>query len=280
VYRKIKKTSRKFRPESEWIKIKTFAIIEEELFMRAQRQLKRNFELSNRNKKNEYLLAGKIRCTCGRSRAGEGPQHGKHLYYRCTSRVHSYPLPSTCSERGINARIADNLVWLKVTKLMTSKDLMLKHARRWMNQRQSKQSEPSVDIDAMRKDIFKLKEQESRYMRAYGAGVYTIEALQEYIVPVKERISSLENQIAEAFTNRERASNVGIPTSHEIEAHVQNSARKLQNLNFDGKRVIVMRTVDRIVGTPKELQVYGHIQINNYVEFKTSNRNRRTSQRR
>ena len=44
-------------------------------------------------------------------------QRGKYLYYNCTNRVRSYPLPPTCIERGINARIADELVWQKVAEV-------------------------------------------------------------------------------------------------------------------------------------------------------------------
>src|SRR5436190_1747986 len=64
-YKRIRKTSRKMRPEDEWIKIPTPPLLESELFERAQLQLKENIKLSRRNRKNEYLLTGKIRCVCG-----------------------------------------------------------------------------------------------------------------------------------------------------------------------------------------------------------------------
>ena len=55
------------------------AIIERDLFDRTRAQLATNYALCQRNKKNSYLLAGKIRCVCGRTRSGEGPLRGKHL---------------------------------------------------------------------------------------------------------------------------------------------------------------------------------------------------------
>src|SRR5262249_35860379 len=131
-YKRIRKTSRKMRPEEEWIKIPTPALIDSELFDRTQLQLKENIKLSRRNRKNEYLLSGKIRCACGSPRCGEGPQRGRHLYYRCAARTYSYPLPPTCSERGLNARIADQLVWEKIVQLMSSPELMRSQARRWI----------------------------------------------------------------------------------------------------------------------------------------------------
>jgi len=123
-YKRVKKSSRTIKPKEEWIPIPCLKIIDEDLFFRAQKQLKINFELCERNKKNEYLLADLIRCICGSTRAGEGPQKGKHLYYRCTSRVKSYPQPTKCEGRGLNARIADKLVWDKVRGLMSSPQLI------------------------------------------------------------------------------------------------------------------------------------------------------------
>jgi site-specific DNA recombinase len=65
-YKKIKKTSRRWKPKSEWIDIPTVPkIITKELFDKTRMQLKLNFDRSNRNKKNEYLLSGIIYCVCG-----------------------------------------------------------------------------------------------------------------------------------------------------------------------------------------------------------------------
>ena len=95
-YRKIKKSSRRLTPKEEWIFIPVPAIIDKDLFECTRAQLATNYALCIRNKKNAYLLAGKIRCVCGRTRSGEGPLKGKHLYYRCTDKVLRFPLPREC----------------------------------------------------------------------------------------------------------------------------------------------------------------------------------------
>jgi site-specific DNA recombinase len=129
-YRRVKKTSRRMRPQEEWIKIPSPALIETGLFDAAQRQLKENPKLARRSRKNDYLLSGKIRCVCGVPRGGEGPQRGRYVYYRCANRIYNYPLPPTCSERGINTRIADALVWNKLAELMSSPELLRGQAER------------------------------------------------------------------------------------------------------------------------------------------------------
>ena len=70
-YKKIKKSSKKANPRDEWILIKVPPIISKELFDKAQKQMKENAKSSNRNKKYDYLLSGKVYCTCGIKRYGE-----------------------------------------------------------------------------------------------------------------------------------------------------------------------------------------------------------------
>lgn len=233
-YKKTKKSSRRIRPEEEWVasKIPVPAIIDRELFMRARDQLKTNFALCDRNKKNQYLLAGKIRCICGRTRGGEGPQHGKHLYYRCNDRNYSFPLPPTCPEKGINARTADNLVWDRVAGMMSSPDLMMAQITRWTNSRLNKVKSSVGDIPTIEKEISKLKTQEDRYNKAYGADVFTIEQLKEYTTPLREQIKTLELQVAKLKEVENSVNPSVIPTQAELMAFAVEATKEAPKLEF------------------------------------------------
>jgi site-specific DNA recombinase len=46
----------------------------------------------------------------------------------------------------------------------------------------------------------------------------------------------------------------------------------LHNLSFQARRAILLNTVEKIVGTPRQLQVYGYISVKDHVEFKTIDR--------
>jgi site-specific DNA recombinase len=273
-YKKVKKTSRRMRPEEEWIKIPTLKIIDEELFFRAQKALKDNFALCSRNTKNQYLLSGRIWCDCGKRRTGEGPQHGKHLYYRCSDRTTSFPLPALCHAKGINARIADRLVWSKIATLMTSPDLLHKQIERWIKSKQNKVSFSAGDEVALQKEVSKLKEQEDRYNKAYGSGVFSIEQLREYVEPIKEKISSLQIQISNIKVEMEQTE-TSLPNQDEVRSFAEKVKDKIENLSFEVKKGIIMNIVDKIVGSKECLQVCGNIPItiNNYVDPFTSNRN-------
>ncbi len=280
-YRRIKKTSRKVRPEEEWIKITTPALISRELFERAARQLAVNFAECQRNRKNEYLLSGKIYCGCGRRRAGEGPQRGKHLYYRCTDRVHSFPLPPKCAERGINARIADALVWKKTAGIMTSPELMMKNAQKFIGKKKESAARPDISIFNFKRDVEKLKDEEARYDRAYGAGLIGMEKLKEYKSDLRARVALLESRMPKPPEAGERQNDFILPQWNEVREFAECAAEVVARLNFEGKKTIVRDVIDKVVGTQEELHVYGGIPIRNlnYVGSKTFNRHRGTTQR-
>jgi site-specific DNA recombinase len=279
IYKKIKKSSRKLRPETEWIKIPTPVIIDKELFEKASKIIKENYALCQRNRRNEYLLAGKIYCTCGRRRAGEGPQRGKHLYYRCTDRVYSFPLPRKCYEGGIEARSLDKLIWENIVKLMTSPELIEKEAEKWITNKNDVTKIVDISADQINKEIEKLKKEESRYVMAYGAEAISLDQLKERTAEIKERISSLRGQILYLDQQEKRLKEVSLPSRDYLKDLCQEAKNMLKclNLGFEIKQKIIRELVDKVMGNQKEVSVEGYLPIdqNYYVEYKTINRNRR-----
>ena len=278
-YKKLKKTSRKTTPKEDWISISVPALIEEKLFDKARAQLESNFAQCKRNRKNEYLLAGRIRCACGRTRTGEGAMNGKHLYYRCTDRVSCFPLPPTCKEKGINARIADKMVWEKVSELMSSPQLLSEQVERWFCSQQKKVKTASVDVSILKREIAQLKKREKRYGTAYGAGVLTLEQLEEYMEPVREKTAELKAQIATARRQSGGKQVREMPGKEEIEAFAEKAKAALENLTFQAKRAIVLNTIEKIIGTKHHLQVFGYIPITQNVELHTNDRYRQGATR-
>ncbi|MBT7556931.1 recombinase family protein [Candidatus Woesearchaeota archaeon] len=271
VYKKIKKTSRRSKPENEWIIIPTPKIIEEDLFKRAQERLSSNSQMSVRNTKNEYLLSHKIWCVCGCRRAGEGPQNGKYLYYRCTDRVKSFPLKSNCSAKGLNARIVDDVIWKKIVTLLSSPELLYKQAERWIDKASSNKATSTVDTTETHLEINNLKEQEARYNKAYGAGVIELDQLKESLFPIKNRIILLKKQIDTAKIEVQSAVGGKLPRKDEVKDFVDNTVSLLKDLNFKSKQEIVRRLVEKVAGNHEKLTITGYIPISNINVF-TNNR--------
>jgi site-specific DNA recombinase len=271
-YKKTRKTSRRLRPKSEWILIKTPALIERDMFDRAQVRLKANFTFAMRNTRNSYLLAGTIWCPCGRRRAGEGPQRGKHLYYRCTDRQYSFPLPPSCHEKAVNARVADHLLWQMLCQVMSSPDLIMDQARRYIASKQAERS-GMYDLRDTEKEVAALKVQETRYVQAFGAGALTVEQLKAVLAPIRERLARVENHIQHSKECQRQSVSLALPKAEDILCFAKRAASALPELDFKVKKAIVRNVIDRVVGTSDQLSVYGFIPLKSNVEMCTSDRN-------
>lgn len=260
-YKKVKKTSKKFRPKEDWIEIKVPSIINDTLYYKVQKQLMDNYELISRNVKNHYLLSGKIFCACGRRRTGEGPQKGKHLYYRCTDRVHMHPLPRKCHEKGINARIADKLVWDGITNYMTSPKVLKAQVKRWMGDQAKETKEVDKSVEELKKEMLKIKKEEQRYIKAYGAEMIDSDQLKSSTEDLKQQRKSIEKQIF-AIQKSDRVGEFSYPEDREIDEFCKIAYKIVGDMGFEAKQSIVRKVVDTIIGTQLDIKVYGHLPIN------------------
>ncbi len=274
VYKRIRKTSRKIRPKEDWIEIPTPAILDNETFERARQVLNDNFSSCIRNTRHEYLLAGKVYCTCGRRRTGESIQRGKHLYYRCTDRVHSYPLPRKCHEASINAKIADSLIWDKIKKIMSSPKMISREADKWMEKEEKRSDTPVVPIGHLKKRIEKLKKEEERYITAYGAEAISLDQLKEQTAKIREEAMSLKKQMAHLEQEERRPGDISLPPEERLKSFCQEAKRMINCLSFSAKQEIIRELIEKITGNKKEILVEGYLPINKdyYVEYKSIGR--------
>ena len=282
-YRKIKKTSRRITPEGQWVEITVPRIIEDDnLFIRADARLRENYVLMGRKKVNDYLLGGKIWCTCGKRRTGEGPQHGKHLYYRCDDRTSKFPFTRSCFAKGINARIADSALWSRLNKIMTTPDLMKAELEKWIYaSRNQKASKTQVDIEGTKQEIVRLKSREEKFTNAYTEDVISLEKLREYLMPLKEKRSVLENKLAQAYVEQSTQIAISTPSEEEIERFAVVAQDGLKSLSFGQKKGIIRKVITKISSSERELQVYGQLNYNElHVVLQTNHRHRRPTKRR
>jgi len=274
-YKKIKKSSRIIRPKEEWIPIKVPAIIDKELFYKVQNQLKINSERCNRNKKRNYLLSGKIYCTCGNKRTGEPST--KHKYYRCAERIYNFPLPRTCFEKGINADVLDKLVYDNIVKLLTDERMIRKQAIRWFDSRKDVMDIKQEEIDNLRSELGKIKEQEERYLKAFGLGVTSLDIYQKQMSELKEKRDILINRIQEA--EKKVSLNNNIPKL-DINNIVNKAKESLKAIDFKDKCFVVRKLIDKVVANQKIAIIYGFIPIgvaSKNVQFNSIHWNNRSS---
>lgn len=248
-YRKIQKTGRRIRPREEWIEFSIPPIITEDLFNKARSQLGRNTKFNPKNRKHDYLLTSLIKCTCGANRNGDGPMGKK--YYRCTSRNRTHPIRNHCTVGGINVTVADSLVWSEISKIISNPKMISKHTERWL--RQQKSVNTISDTTSQKTRLAELQNEQSRYVDAFGKGFIPESLFADKMKVISRQIEALKSDIAKASENR------GITGKIDIEQLAQKATQKIEGLNFEQKKHIVERVVDKIVASPKELIIWGYL---------------------
>lgn len=192
-YKKVKKSSRKLRPREDWYEIKGVpAIIDKDLFNRVQERLKQNKVFAPRNRKHKYLLAGQVYCDCGRKRIGEFTEG--HTYYRCTDRIYNFPLPRQCFLKGVNAGVLDKYVWNGIINSLSDPEFISKQAEKYLDGRNNSSSTQS-ELEQLQKQISKLQAEESRYLKAYGEGLMSMEKLREEKNKIKKAVVALQEKL-------------------------------------------------------------------------------------
>jgi site-specific DNA recombinase len=155
---------------------------------------------------------------------------------------------------------------------MSSPEMMVSQVERWIDSKQDEPANSLADVRPLENELASLGEQLGRHNKAYGAGLFTMEQLREYTQPIKDRIVAVELQISNSKRDTSVEKRPVLPQKDELELFADEARSKMLDLSFPQKRAILLNTVDRIVGTPSELQIYGSIPINNHVDFKTSYR--------
>ncbi len=271
-YKKIKKSSRKLRPESEWVKYKCPAIIDQSLFDKVQDRLKQNKKYASRNKKNSYLLSGLVKCTCGITRVGQ--KGGKHLYYRCADRIYNYPLPAKCKEGSINVKVLDDLVWKNIVKLVRNEGLIHKQAERWLSRKQFSNQEEDANINGAEDRLARLAEEEKKYLRAFGAELVSYEVFEVQMKDLNNRKQRLQNEIAEQKTIQSQDNSLSELNIVEL---CKKAIEKISHWDFSKKEQLLRKIIDKVVASQGLAVVKGYIPVeseNINVAFKPKHWNR------
>jgi len=141
------------------VEVPELAIIDRETFDAAQEQLTRNLQTSPRNRKREYLLVGRVRCTCGRVMIGRAKLGDQYRYYACSDRSQPKSL-RTCSEPIVNAKLIEPVVWDWIERITTDDGAMTaaleelaKHTAADVQPKRDELARVEQDIDRTRRAI-------------------------------------------------------------------------------------------------------------------------------
>jgi site-specific DNA recombinase len=123
------------RPESEWIRTKVPAIVDEATWELANKNLFKNKGFARRNKRYSYLLTGLIRCaTCGWRYHGhtssvcpQKRQYKQVQRYYC-SKIHTTPAKreaQPCGQPSIRCEVLDAAIWKVISEALLNPALVI-----------------------------------------------------------------------------------------------------------------------------------------------------------
>ena len=225
------------------------AIISPVVWEAAQKQTEKNRELARRNnKKNEYLLRGRLKCACGLSMVGvSNLSRGK--YNREWKRIYSYYSCGRhrgdrhihiCTESYLPIEKTDSLAWGWVYELISNEDALRKGIDDWRRQN-FEQLEPRKNrLIALDSLIARAARNVDRLAEAFHRAESDIEAS---ALEVRRKIAAREYGAAMAEKKQLESELAEVELTPEREAIIRRAAKavkgRLGEARFEQKREVL-----------------------------------------
>jgi hypothetical protein len=180
-------TSRRYRPEAEWVWSDAPAMITPALFDKAQVPWQRHAELAKKMSQPTSCrdwLRRLVTCgACGLSLMGTRPRSVcktyEYLYDECKGHV---PLtcgrPHTCPSRRVRADRLDAVVWQALSQLLQRPTVIPRWHQTWARARQQHDSALAAQRAHLSQRRQRLERQDQRLLDAYQAEIISLSALQ------------------------------------------------------------------------------------------------------
>lgn len=182
---------RKVTPQKSWYVLPdvTPAIIDKELFERAQAALARSKELHPGRAMHDYPLVGFAVCRkCGSPLIGCF-QKSKYRYYRCRGTYPTASREKICNASYIKADWLDGAVWENVKSVLNHPELLLAEMGKITEANNDKLSSGTIEqeIRDLNRKLKRYPGQERRLMQAFKLGITPDVVLDEINQTKKEK---------------------------------------------------------------------------------------------
>lgn len=244
--------SRMNAPKEDWISIPVPAIVETEIFVAVQEQLRENQQRARQGHRGaKYLLQGLLCCSnCGYALSGNRVRQqtakGKpreYAYYRCLGRAGYFcGGERVCSNQHVRTDLLDQAVWREVRKLLEHPQRVAEEYRRRL---QPQVNTRYNDRTMLETQLGKLRQGMVRLIDSYAEGLIEKQEFEPRISRMRERIKKLEEQIQhladEALVETELQLIVG-----KLEDFASKVKEGLDGVDWTSRREIIRALVQRV----------------------------------
>ena len=245
------------RPKEDWVEMKTPAIISEELFERAQKQLDKNRDFSPRRTLVKYVFQHKIICGYDGRRwqsACRGEKGGWKAvkYYFCPGTRPSIT-PVKCPSSSLSESKIAPVVWKSLVGLLKHPEATMKALEQYKDQK-SKEAATEKQFNDILGLLKTNKGQQDRLNKAfiydgiderkYKENLEKIKREESYLLSEKQRFS--QDIISEEEKDKRTES---------VKELYEKIKTKLDSADYDLKHLIIQRLVNNIIIKGEDMSI-------------------------
>jgi site-specific DNA recombinase len=254
-------TSRRLRPEEEWILIPVPPLIDRQTHRLAQAQLERNAKLSFRNnKKYSYLLRCLLSCqSCGLAMFGvtykATDTQPERRYYQCHGKD---PILSArehkCTQRQAKAGELEESVWEHIKGLMRDPERLLSQFEDFARSTSENGDREEAEAKKFEAHLKRLSREQTRLIDAYQAGAIELEELQARRAKIAQRRDALRTQYDQSAQLRRQAAQAR-EVLEDLKTFCRRIDARLDDATFEEKQAILQLLIERIIVGEDTLEI-------------------------
>jgi site-specific DNA recombinase len=185
------------RPKSDWIEIPVPAIIEDQVFFRAEEKLEENKRYARKRTIVPSLLQGILVCNqCGYAyyRTSTTTSKRKIYYYRCLgSDDYRYTNGRVCQTKPIRQDYLDEIIWKQIIDLLKNPGLIRSEIKRRIQTIQA--SNPTKQRkEVLYKKIKRTEKTIEKLLDAYQEDLLQLDELRSRMPDLRKREKSLKSE--------------------------------------------------------------------------------------
>lgn len=230
------------RPREEWIPITVPAIVDKDLFERAQLKAQRIKSLYSGYSRAQYLLGGMLTCgLCGSTLHGN-LICGKKRYYVCTARSPGKKGVPKCTLRFIPAEQLEAVVWDKVAYWLSDVSSLVRDLEDRSSPIRSSLERSIADVEAQ---LLAAADERSRLVELYQRGLIPLPEVEPRLQALSRRTEAL-NRRRQELLRQYSSAQIGADEASRLEELAREVVSKLPGLEFQDKKALIRSLVDRV----------------------------------